>query len=207
MVNFYDTRIGRYVREYRNKKLFKSLMPGDVAIDCGANVGKITTRLAARPGVTVYAFEPDPYAFEALKSNTQGLKNVICINKAVSDYNGKAKIYFSDHYGENPEKWSTGTTLLADKPNINRNNFTEVEVIDLAEFIQGLNKPIGIIKMDIEGEEVRVLNKMIDLGLINRIKKMVVETHERFPILAEPTARLKERIRREKIKNIDLNWA
>src|SRR5688572_2474837 len=131
MVKFYDTRIGRYFREYKNYRLFNSLRLGDVAIDCGANVGKITTRLASRPGVKVYAFEPDPHAFQALKSNTQGLKNVICINKAVSDYNGKAKIYFSNRYGEDPEKWSTGTTLLVDKPNINKDNFVEVEVIDL----------------------------------------------------------------------------
>jgi FkbM family methyltransferase len=207
MVNFYDTRIGRYVRQYRNNRLFRSLLPGEVAIDCGANVGKITLRLAARPGVTVYAFEPDPNAFEALKSNTQGLKNVVCINKAVSDHSGKAKIYFSDRYGENPEKWSTGTTLLAEKPNINRNNFTEVEVIDLCQFIESMEQPIGLIKMDIEGEEVRILNKMIDLGLTHKVRKIAVETHERFPTLAEPTARLKERIYREKIKNIDLNWA
>src|SRR5215213_9742927 len=35
------------------------LKPGDLAIDCGANVGEITARMRAS-GATVYAFEPNP---------------------------------------------------------------------------------------------------------------------------------------------------
>ncbi|MEK7227474.1 MAG: FkbM family methyltransferase [Patescibacteria group bacterium] len=206
MVKFYDTRIGRYFREYKNKRLFGSLVAGEIAIDCGANVGKITQMLA-RPGVVVYAFEPDPNAWKILKSKFEGMENVICINKAVSDHSGTAKIYFSDKYDENPEKWSTGSTLLADKPHIDKGNFAICEVMDLTEFIKNLDKPIGILKMDIEGEEVKVLNKLIDLGLTKKIRKIVVETHERFPILKELTEELKNKIKRLNIKNIDLNWA
>lgn len=206
MVNFFDTRFGRYAREYKNWKLFRSLRPGDIAIDCGANVGKVTRKIA-RPGVTVYAFEPDPNAFRALVRNTADLDNVACLNKAVSVYNGKAKIYFNDRYDENPEKWSTGSTLLEDKPNVDKENFVVCEVVDLAEFIEKLDKPIGILKMDIEGEEVKVLNKLIDCGLTSRIRKIVVETHERFADLKKSTDELKKKIRQLRIKNIDLGWA
>ena len=70
-----------------------------------------------------------------------------------------------------------------------------------------MNKPIGLLKMDIEGEEVRVLNKLIDLNLHQKIRKIVVETHERFLVLKEPTKKLKKRIRALKLRNIDLDWA
>lgn len=206
MVKFYDTRIGRYFREHKNKKLFDSLVAGEVAIDCGANVGKVTKKMA-KPGIIVYAFEPDPNAFKALQAKFKEETNVTCFNKAVSDHSGSAKIYFTDKYNENPEKWSTGSTLSADKPNVDKTNFAICEVVDLAEFIQNLGKPIGLLKMDIEGEEIKVLNKLIDLGLTKEIRKIVVETHERFPTLTEPTRELKERIRELKLKNIDLDWA
>ncbi|MDO8424095.1 MAG: FkbM family methyltransferase [bacterium] len=206
MVNFFDTRIGRYIRRWKYGRIFNDLYPGEIAIDCGANVGKVTERMA-KPGVTVYAFEPDPNAFGELKVHFKGKDSVHLINKAVSDHSGVAKIYFNDRYDENPKKWSTASTLLADKPHADKDNFATVEVVDLADFIKGLDKPIGLLKMDIEGEEVRVLNKLIDAEITSKIRNIVVETHERFPALTEPTRELKERIRRLKLKNIDLDWA
>lgn len=186
--------------------MFNFLSPGEIAIDCGANVGNVTKKMA-RPGVVVYAFEPDPNAFKELQSNFIGIDKVICLNKAVSNHSGMAKIYFNNRYSEDPKKWSTASTLLIDKPHVDKSNFFECEVVDLADFIKNLNKPIGLLKIDIEGEEVKVLNKLIDLNLTSKIRNIVVETHERFPILKKPTEDLRERIRLNKIKNIDLDWA
>ncbi|MBX4206187.1 FkbM family methyltransferase [Candidatus Parcubacteria bacterium] len=206
MVNFFDTRIGRRVRDWKYNKLFSRLAPGEVAIDCGANVGKFTTKMA-KPGVTVYAFEPDPHAFKVLESKFKDNTGVVLMNKAVSARAGRGKLYFDKRSSADEVAWSIRSTLLAEKPNMDLKAFFEVEIIDLAEFIQGIEKPIGLMKMDIEGAEVDVLNKLIDLGLTKRIRNIVVETHERFPTLAEPTAKLRERIRREGISNIDLDWA
>src|SRR3546814_13037940 len=50
----------------------KRLRPGDIAIDCGANVGRFT-RPIAEGGATVHAFEPNPDAFAALLRNLAGL--------------------------------------------------------------------------------------------------------------------------------------
>jgi FkbM family methyltransferase len=205
MVKFYDTRIGRYFRKWKNDKVFSLLSPGKLAIDCGANIGSVT-RAMARPGVTVYAFEPDPRAFEMLQSNFKENPNIILINKAVSDHYGTTKIYFNNRYSEDPIKWSTGTTLIVDKPHVDKDNFDFVETIDLADFVKKLDKPVTLLKMDIEGEEIKVLNKLIDSGVISKINKVLVETHERFPTLKEPTEELKKRIISMKLKNIDLNW-
>ena len=43
------------------------LKPGDVAIDCGANVGDISKRLLAS-GADVIAFDPEPWAVEKLRA-------------------------------------------------------------------------------------------------------------------------------------------
>jgi hypothetical protein len=48
-------------------RFLTGLKPGGIAIDCGANVGDIATKLA-KTGIRVYAFEPNPYAFQKLQS-------------------------------------------------------------------------------------------------------------------------------------------
>lgn len=206
MVNFYDTRIGRYFRNWKYNSIFNSLNEGDIAIDCGANVGKVTQRMA-RSGAIVYAFEPDPNAFKELEKSFGNIKNVVLFNKAVSDYSGNVKLYFNDRYNEDPKKWSVGSTLVEDKPHVDKSNFVEVEVIDLTEFINNLQKPVTLIKIDVEGEEIRILNKLIDTGLAKKVENILVETHERFPVLKNPTEDLRKKIKDLNIKNIDLDWA
>jgi len=206
MVNFYDTRIGRHFRNWKYDRLFNALSSNDIVIDCGANVGKVTKRMA-KSGATVYAFEPDPNAFRELEKSFANVQNVHLVNKAVSDHSGRVKLYFNDRYNEDPKKWSVGSTLVEGKPHIDKLNFVEVEVVDFVEFINSLNKPVTLLKMDIEGEEVKVLNKLIDAGLAKNIKSILVETHERFPLLKKPTEELRAKIKGMGLKNFDLDWA
>ncbi len=61
--------------------------------------------------------------------------------------------------------------------------------------------------MDIEGSEIDILNKIIDKDLHKKIDFIFVETHERFShSLGIETAKLKLRIKKLKIKNINLDW-
>jgi len=198
-------KIGQRARAWKYREALH-LLPGEVAIDLGANVGKMTRRMAG-PGVTVYAYEPDPYAFKVLSNTFKEKEGIVCINKAVSDHSGMAKLYFDSRVKENKVEWSIRSSLLVDKPAMNKDDYTEVELVDIAEIINRIDKPIGLIKMDIEGEEIKVLNRMIDLGLTEKVRNIVVETHERFPTLTEPTRKLKERIYDLGIGNIDTNWA
>jgi FkbM family methyltransferase len=198
-------KIGQRARAFKYRKALH-LNPGEVAIDLGANVGKMAKRMTGE-GVTVYAYEPDPHAFKVLSERFKNNPSVICINKAVSDHNGMAKLYLDSRHGDDMVEWSIRSSLLVEKPAMNPNDFVEVEVVDIAEVIKQIDKPIGLIKMDIEGEEIKVLNRLMDLGLTDRVRNIVVETHERFPTLVEPTEKLKKKILSNGFKNIDLNWA
>jgi len=198
-------KIGQRLRFLKYRNVF-NLYDGEVAIDLGANIGKVTNRIA-KAGVKVYAYEPDPNAFAELSKNMSNRNGVFLINKAVSDHNSRAKIYFDKRHNEDPLMWSIRSSLLIDKPFMSKDHFAEVEVVDIADILNSIKEPIGLVKMDIEGEEVKVLNRMIDLGLDKKVRKIVVETHERFPTLTESTKQLRLRILREGIKNIDLDWA
>ena len=182
------------------------LRPGDVAIDCGANVGYVTQRMARR-GVTVHAFEPNPYAYAVLAKRFAANPQVHLHQQAVSDANGTLKLYLHQLSSQEPVKWSTGSSLLADKGNVSQDNFVEVEVIDLAAFIQGLQRRVKVLKLDVEGVEYRIMDHLIDTGVIHEIDHVLIEAHAaRMPSLQEEAARVQAKVADAKLTHIDWDW-
>ena len=195
--------------ETHNKKydrIFDSLRKGDIAIDCGANIGHYT-EVMARKGATVHAFEPNPHAFKVLKEKFSSTKNVSCHNKAVSVENGKVPLFLHENASADQVHWSTGSSLLAIKRNVDPKRFVEIEAIDFDEFIGSLGQPIKLIKMDIEGAETKVLKKLILNGKIGIIGHLLVETHEeQIEELKPEMDEIRELIRVMALDNIDLGW-
>lgn len=185
---------------------FRALGPGKIAIDCGANVGKITQRLA-KQGARVYAFEPHPVAFSTLKQRFQSQSNVICCNQAVWNRAATMRLYLHEHDAEDPIYWSTGASLLAEKPNVQTKDFIKVTTIDLAQFILDLGKTVTLLKIDVEGVECDILEHLLAKNVLPQIDAVLVETHEKkLPILAPRVAKLKERFQAQGITNVFLDW-
>lgn len=80
-----------------SKYITSQLKQGDWFIDVGANVGWYTLIGAKIVGNTgkVIAFEPEKTNFLILTSNVKmnNLKNVLCINEALSDTQGHSKLF------------------------------------------------------------------------------------------------------------------
>ena len=186
---------------------FHTLGPGDIAIDCGANLGAITFVLAAG-GAEVHAFEPNPDAFRILSAKVRHLPNVHLHQKAVLDKPGILTLYLHMNYGRNPERFSSGSSLIAEKRNVDDRSGIDVEVIDFPAFIKGLGRPIKLLKIDIEGAEYVLLNALIDADLIKRIEKVYVETHAHaIPSLKDADTALRLRLKTLGLEEkIDLNW-
>ncbi|MGQ0429319.1 MAG: FkbM family methyltransferase [Gammaproteobacteria bacterium] len=183
------------------------LAPGDIAIDCGANVGKFTVPMA-KSGATVYAFEPNPDAYRELAKATAGYPNVTALQAAATTERGPVKLYLHRHSASDPVHFSTGSTLVAGKRNVREDRYTMVEGIPFAEFIQGLGGGrIKLLKMDVEGAEVALLNQLLDAGLHERIDQLFAEVHDRQnQSLAEPTRLLRERLAALGASHFRLDW-
>ena len=157
------------------------LKPGDLAVDCGANMGVVTERLAAT-GASVIAFEPDPYAFGILEQKFGKLSNVTLINAAVGVGIGTVRLMRADNFGENPEGASVKSTILDGGRRIDAENSVEVPLIDFPSWVQDQIKDrgeIAFVKMDIEGAELDILEKMHTERLFENLRCLVAETHER----------------------------
>lgn len=182
------------------------MRPGDIAIDCGANIGEFTRKMAAT-GATVYAFEPDPCAFEVLDQSLNSVTNVQLYNAAVGTHSDRVKLYRSAIFSVDPVKRTVSSSLFLSKNNVDENDFVPVQQIDLCSLIETLDRRIYLVKMDIEGAEVSILERLIETNLIHRIKHLFVETHEKqIPELFDRTRMLRKRLAELKINNTNLNW-
>jgi len=183
---------------------------GDIVIDCGANVGDVSAPFVDG-GATVFAYEPNTSAYEVLSDRFKDRKNIVCINRAVSDNNGTAKLYLHEHNDKDPVMYSTGSSLNSKKTNIDVEAYETIDVVDLSEVIEKikhkLGKNIHILKIDIEGAECEVIEKLMDKNLLSDISYVLVETHEKKnPSLVEPTKKMIERAAKEGLTNINFSW-
>lgn len=169
------------------------LHPGEIAFDIGANIGDVTS-LLARTGASVRAYEPDPNAFRILKRRFALVPRVACINKGVMDEKSTLRLFFCKPGAEDRVQASQGSSFIAEK-NADAQAWEDVPCEDVVDVLNAVDGQIGFLKMDIEGAEVRVINRMIDSGAIHRIRRMVVETHEhQIPSLAPEIAQLRSRL-------------
>jgi len=171
-------RIGnRTLADFR--RIVDTLGPGDIAIDLGANAGEITQELA-RSGAEVHAFEPDPETFARLQGAVAGFDNVVLHNKAAGGEAGLVPIL-------RPASWYEGREPSASKAvSVVRDQRTEgfvpagsVEIIDFAAFLNALPRPATLVKVDIEGSEWALLDRVMAEAR-DQFDAMFVETHERF---------------------------
>lgn len=188
------------------------LKPGDIVLDCGANLGVVTDPLAAT-GAMVHAFEPDPYAFEKLQSEFSDSPNVTLHNAAVGVEAGTIRLMRASNFDENPKGASVKSTVISGGRKIDEDdsNSIEVELIDLPDMIRDLvatHGEIAFLKMDIEGAELDLLERMLEENLFDNIRMTVAETHEnKFKDLRPRFEALRAAVaERFPITKVNLDW-
>jgi FkbM family methyltransferase len=145
-----DTHISRWVEQHGTLEIAKAMLEpfrryvplGSWVVDAGANIGDHTITYAEWVGIdgAVFAFEPNPEAFECLVENTRHLEQVIRANVGLSDRSGSCDIHRLENVGASHLSGSEGSIKLRD--------------LDSFEIPQGR---LSFIKIDVEGFETRVL--------------------------------------------------
>lgn len=178
----------------------------DTVIDLGANIGEFTLPMA-HTGARVFAFEPDPHARSVLEESVQGLANVTVMPVAVGAKAGQAQLYRRVNFAREPNRASKSSSLFAEKRNVSTADAITVEIIDLAAFLNQLDCDIAMIKMDIEGAEVPLMESLLNRPIAARIGDIFVETHERaLPQLATRTQALKDKAATLVKPRVNWNW-
>lgn len=141
----------------------------DLVLDIGAHKGvfSIFASHFAKKG-KIYSFEPVKENFKGLKKNIRinKIKNIIAINKAVSNKTGSKDIFISD-----------STTMHSFYLNKSKKRKTKVKTITLKDFVkQNKITKINFLKIDAEGAEYNILFSCPNT-LFEKIEKISMECH------------------------------
>ena len=151
--------------------LLDSMKYSECILELGANVGLITSKLI-KSNKPVYAFEPEPVAFEEL-SKIKAI-NLKIYNSAA--WNTECELNFYRHKNWKENKSTTSSTLIKSKTNVDARNLIRVSAIDISSFISKIENNI-LIKMDVEGAEYEILNHLLNSKVMNKIFKIYCEFH------------------------------
>lgn len=130
--------------------------PGDVVIDCGANIG-LFSAIAAAKGALVHAFEPIPECYYLLGNTASLFNGINTWPLAVSNTSGHVRMSFPK------EGANTGGSFVLDAGESSLN----VDSITIDDFIKSNNiNRCDFIKADIEGAERFMLQ-----GAVNTLRQ------------------------------------
>lgn len=189
----------------KHRAAFESIEDGDICIDCGCNAGAVSDIFLLKGAVT-YAFEPHPYLFDELSRKYAGENKIKLLNVAVWDRNTRMDLHVQKVKGSSVVNLE-GTTLFGNRIDARVETKCNVEVIDLTEFIATLGKRVKILKIDVEGAEFEIIEKILATGLYGKIDHIFCETHPHFfPDGGSRLAALEEKIKQKGITNIHLDW-
>lgn len=154
-----------------NSYILNNLKPNDTFIDVGACIGDYS--LFASSIITkghIYAFEPYKKSIEMFEENIllNEIKNITVFDGVASDKNGYEYLSI--------EKESEVNHIVHEK---NMHNGIKVPSVTLDRYITENNiKKVAILKIDVEGSEMKVLKgaeKSIDA---HKIKKILIELNK-----------------------------
>lgn len=175
-----------------------------LCIDCGAHAGLISD-LMLHCGARVMSFEPNIYLNFFLNKKYAENPDITLFNKAVG-----AKNYTTHFLKFQGRILSQGNRIVSSVQDEETNKSYKVEVVDLCEFIEKVLKEkneIFFLKLDVEGVEFEIMEKLLEKGLYKSIKYIVCETHEyMFEDGDSKLQAIKKTIEQHKINNIFLDW-
>lgn len=144
-----------------------------IVLDAGGFIGTAALKFSTMfPNATIVTVEPSRDNFSLLERNVSNVESIISINAAlVPVANGKLKLL-------NRGTGAWGYTVVAPKDNPLAEAIDEVDTISLEQIHKRFNRPIGVIKLDIEGAEKAILNS--SCPVLERSEIVVAELHDRI---------------------------
>ena len=165
--------------------LWRLLDQGETAVDAGANIGHMTSVMAKRVTSSgkVLSFEPHPHVFHEFFSNVALWMNIPNVGPielykmGLSKDNGIATLHTTSGFARN-----RGTASLeASDDETAKDGIAHSISIGRLDDILDENVFIGVMKIDVEGHEINLLQVACHLLTEHRIRDIVFEDHNSYP--------------------------
>ena len=154
-------------------------------IDLGSNLGQgyeWFSKFFKGPNIHFELFEPNPYCYKKLIELKDFKEKKIHINNLGAGLeDGTVRFY-----GLHDDKYSVGGSIIKEHNSLfyssNKDDSIEVKVFDLGKYLIEKRKEFDkiIIKFDIEGYEIEILEKLLLTNIVSLIDIIYVEFHSQY---------------------------
>ncbi|MCB1704489.1 MAG: FkbM family methyltransferase [Halioglobus sp.] len=164
-----------------------------VVIDVGAFTGVWTKHIVDRYDPVIYAFEPNPNSFRQLQRKMAGNPKVQAMPYGLGDEDVTVEFTLK----------GLGSSMCDERSAHSDTPRTQVEIAAIDRVWDELQLgQVDLMKINIEGAEFPLLDKMIEAGLLNQVDCYMIQFHEWHPGAYSK----RRRIREELSKTHRLEW-
>lgn len=156
---------GQFWRDGGNELLYKlPVTTGGLIIDAGGYHGEWTAEMISRYGCRSQVFEPVPEYFEHCR---EYFKNNSLVELKKAALGGADRATTFNIYDDGTSEHRMGNSA----------RFIEADVIDIAKVLSENNTRIACLKLNIEGGEYEVLERMLETNTIMQCDSLLVQFH------------------------------
>jgi FkbM family methyltransferase len=173
ITNFFNLKESLIYYEYRYLKLKKkfkffdnlNLNQNSIVLDLGSNVGDVTKYIYKKYNSFIYGYEPNVHAYNLQKKRFNNIEKIKIYNECIDIEDGERKIYFHKNSKDKGDiEHSHASSLDIDKANISPDNFQIAKSRSIKSILDKFNK-IDLIKIDIEGNEYKILPEIMKIKI------------------------------------------
>lgn len=201
--NGYSHAFQRYAQAARQSPglmLDVDLEPDAVVLDVGAFVGKWSTRLLrwadahGQGDIHVHAFEPAPSSITACELEHQDEQRFTLHPYGLAGRTRVEELMLS----------GPGSSVFTDAASRGRSGSTMVKMVDVDEVLRDIGaERVRLVKINIEGGEFELLDRMYETGWLARTGTVLVQFHE----FAPDAYRARRRNRRQLAETHVCTWS
>lgn len=164
--------IARRMTEPEILYTFDQLTPDSLAVDVGAFEGRWSSRVSARYGCTIDAFELSPEFFGVMRAVAQEHPGVRSHEYGLGGRNEDVRV----------SQTNLGSSVFVNPVSGEDVQWIEGRIRDIAEVWTELGwGRVDVMKMNIEGGEYDVLDRLIETGLHTKVDCLFIQFHEWIP--------------------------
>lgn len=148
------------------------LGPGDIVFDVGAYTGEWATAMLDRYPVSVMAFEPNPLIYRQLQEKRPDYPGLQPLQYGLGGANETARISLK----------GMGSSIYAHAESDADPERVDVTIRAVDEVWRELGyQDVDLLKINIEGAEFPLLERMIETNLLSQVRCLMVQFHEWHP--------------------------
>jgi FkbM family methyltransferase len=140
-----------------------------VVLDIGAYDGEWSEQVSRRYGSTIYAFEPDPTSFRRMAARLVDQPNVVPLRYGLGDTDQTAALALD----------GPGSSIYSQSGLFGT---AQVQLREVTSVLDELGiEHVDLLKVNIEGGEYDLLDRLIEAAWLPRIRLVSVQFHEWHP--------------------------